>query len=325
MSKNKLLPIACAAWAMLAKQLGKSNQGTHRKYVLNNTATVNAFTVDLEDWFQGLTSTNPSVDRWPTLESRVRPATQRLLSILDQHQVKATFFVLGYVADQQPDLIEQIAAAGHELAVHGYYHRFVFKLTPEEFAEELDRSIEALYSITGVQPLGHRAPYFSINEQSSWAFEILNSRGFRYDSSVFPTRNMLYGYPSAPRFPYYLEGTELLEFPATTVRFAGRKWPVGGGFYNRILPYQMTRYAFYQVNNQGEPAVFYIHPWELDTGQNYKKVTFRERITHYFGRAGLEKKLHKMLSDFRFAPLQELFEKMNSPASVEGEKLVAAT
>ncbi len=292
---------------------------------MQKKAPVNAFTVDLEEWFQGLTSTNPLVDRWPSFESRIVPATHRLLSILDQHQVKATFFVLGYVADRQPALIEQITAQGHELAVHGYYHRFVCKLTPEEFGKELDLSLEALYRLTGFQPLGHRAPYFSINEQSTWAFEVLESRGFRYDSSVFPTRNMLYGYPGAPRFPYQIEGTDLIEFPATTMRFAGRKWPVGGGFYNRLLPYPVTRYALQQVNDQGQPANYYIHPWELDTGQNYQKVTFRERVTHYFGRGGLEQKLHNMLSEFKFAPLQELFEKMNGSAHLDAKKLVAAT
>lgn len=287
---------------------------------MKKKAPLNAFTVDLEEWFQGLTSTNPQVERWPSYESRVVPATRRLLAILSEHRVKATFFVLGYVADHHPQLIEEIAAEGHELGVHGYYHRFVFKLTPGEFKKEIDQTLQAIYRITSINPIGHRAPYFSINEKTKWAFDVLASRGFRYDSSVFPTRNMLYGYPDAPRFPYPLEGLDLVEFPATTMLFAGRKWPIAGGFYNRTMPYPLTRYGIEQVNKQGEPAIIYIHPWELDTGQNYKKVTFRERITHYFGRSGLEQKLHKLLSEFEFAPLQDLLQNMEFAASGKAQE-----
>lgn len=273
---------------------------------MESKTIVNAFTVDLEEWFQGLTSTNPLVDQWPSFESRIVPATRRLLAILREHNVKATFFVLGYVADQHPRLIEEIAAAGHELGVHGYFHRFVFNLSPAEFGQELDRSIEAIYRVTGDMPYGHRAPYFSINENTPWAFDVLASRGFHYDSSIFPIRNMLYGYPDAPRFPYQMDDYDLYEFPATTMIFAGRKWPIAGGFYNRVLPYGIIRHGLQQVNHQNEPAVIYIHPWELDTGQKYGKVTFRERITHYYGRAGLEKKLQNLFSDFQFGPIQDL-------------------
>ncbi len=279
---------------------------------MESKAPLNAFTVDLEDWFQGLTSTNPLVDRWPTFESRVVPATQRLLALLQENNVKATFFVLGYVADQYPELIENIVAGGHEVGVHGYYHRFVFRLTRSEFAQELDQTIEAIYRITDKMPFGHRAPYFSLNSNTPWAFDILASRGFRYDSSVFPTRNMLYGYPDAPRFPYMVDGYDLYEFPATTMLFAGRKWPIAGGFYNRALPYSIIRHGIHQVNNQGKPAIVYIHPWELDTEQNYQEVTFRERITHYYGRAGLEQKLNKLFTDFQFVTIEDLLVRMDT-------------
>lgn len=271
-----------------------------------NNQPKNAFTVDLEDWFQGLTSTNPLVDNWPNYESRVEGATEHLLVILREHGVQATFFVLGYIADRYPTLIEKIVDQGHEIGVHGYYHRFVFKLSPEEFAQELDQTILALHRLTGEQPAGHRAPYFSINTHTPWVFEIMASRGIRYDSSVFPTRNMLYGYPGSPRFPYKEEKTGILEFPVSTARFAGRNWPVAGGFYNRVLPYAFIRKGIKQVNEQGKPAILYIHPWELDTGQKYNQVTLRERITHYFGRKKLEKKLHKLFTDFQFGPLRDL-------------------
>lgn len=274
--------------------------------MIDTMRQLNAFTVDLEDWFQGLTSTNPLVDQWPSFESRVETATRRLLALLRAQDVRATFFVLGYVADAYPGLIEEIAAEGHEIGVHGYYHRFVSQMTADEFARELDQTIDAVMRITGIMPAGHRAPYFSFNAGTPWAFDILESRGFTYDSSVFPTQNMLYGFPEAPRFPYRVPGHKIMEFPATTMTFAGKKWPIAGGFYNRALPYAIIRRGIQQVNQQGEPAIIYIHPWELDTGQVYDQVTFRERITHYHGRRGLEKKLVQLFSDFQFGTLQDL-------------------
>lgn len=285
---------------------------------------LNAFTVDLEDWYQGLTSTNPLVDQWPSFESRVEVNTRRLLEILRNLNVQATFFVLGYVADAYPGLIETIAAEGHEIGVHGYYHRFVSKMTASEFGQELDMSIEALDRAIGITSVGHRAPYFSFNGNTPWAFEVLESRGFLYDSSVFPVKNMLYGFPGAPRFPYQVPGHEIIEFPATTLAFAGRKWPIAGGFYNRALPYSVVRHGIRQVNEQGKPAIIYVHPWELDTEQAYDQVSFRERITHYHGRGGLEKKLVQLLSEFRFGALQDLLMQMNLPSEQRADALEAA-
>lgn len=274
--------------------------------LMESKRQLNAFTVDLEDWFQGLTSTNPLVDQWPDFESRVEANTHRLLQILRDLNVRATFFVLGYVADAHPNLIEIIADDGHEIGVHGYHHRFVSKMTKDEFAQELDLALTVLDRIVGVAPMGHRAPYFSLNSKTSWAYAVLESRGFTYDSSVFPTKNILYGYPEAPRFPFKVQGHNMVEFPATTLSFAGKKWPIAGGFYNRVLPYQVIRHGIRQVNEQGQPAIIYIHPWELDTGQEYGRVTIRERITHYHGRRGLEKKIVQMLSEFDFSALEDL-------------------
>ncbi len=290
--------------------------------MLGNKRQLNAFTVDLEDWFQGLTSTNPLVDQWPAFESRVEENTRRLLTILSERNVRATFFVLGYVADSHPGLIEEIAAEGHELGVHGYFHRFVSQMTADEFAQELDQTLAAIERITGITPTGHRAPYFSLNANTPWAFEVLESRGFSYDSSVFPTKNMLYGFPEAPRFPYKVQGHEIVEFPATTISIAGKKWPIAGGFYNRALPYAVIRHGIRQVNEQGEPAVIYIHPWELDTGQTYDQVTFRERITHYHGRRGLEKKLVQLLTDFQFGTLQDLLAQMKPSLEQRADTMV---
>ena len=283
-----------------------------------NALPLNAFTVDLEEWFQGLTSTNPLVDRWDSFESRVVPATHLLLDILRQYQVRATFFTLGHVADRQPALMETICAEGHELGIHGYYHRFVNRLTPAEFESEVGRSIEAVMRVNGVMPEGHRAPYFSVNASTPWAFDLLAKHGLRYDSSVFPTRNMLYGFPGAPRLPYRLAESAMWELPASTVRVGGKLWPMSGGFYVRALPYVVTRWALRRLQKAGEPAVLYIHPWELDLGQHYNQVTPRERITHYHGRRGLAAKLHKLFSDFRFGPMCDLV------ATLEGETPLAS-
>lgn len=279
-------------------------------------APLNAFTVDLEDWFQGLTSTNPLVEQWPRFESRVVPATRKLLAILRSHRVKATFFVLGYVADHHPALIEEVAADGHELGVHGYWHRFVSRMTPTEFAAELELGMAAVERVYGQRPRGHRAPYFSINASTPWAYACMETAGLAYDSSVFPTRNMLYGFPGAPRFPYRVPGTKLIEFPASTVKFAGRPWPVAGGFYVRSLPYAVTRRALASIQAEGQPAVMYIHPWELDVDQHYRAVTPRERVTHYAGRRGLAHKLERLLTDFRFTTLGDLLVQCESADQV---------
>jgi polysaccharide deacetylase family protein (PEP-CTERM system associated) len=290
---------------------------------VRDSNVVNAFSVDLEEWFQGLTSTNPHVERWPSLESRVVEATDRLLALLRDCNVRATFFVLGHVADHHPDLIWRIADLGHEIGIHGYYHRFVYRLSPDEFRTELERSVEAIERITGEMPAGHRAPYFSINGRTQWAFDQLDAMGLRYDSSVFPTRNQLYGYPEAPRFPYRVPGRNLIEMPASTVRFGGMTLPAAGGFYVRALPYAYTRWAVSQLNRQGRPAIMYVHPWELDLGQTYRRVTARERITHYFGRQSLEAKLRRLLCEFRFTTMRTVLDSLEAESDLIEERVVA--
>lgn len=267
----------------------------------------NAFTVDLEDWFQGLTSTNAQPNNWDRYESRVEANTERLLTLLAEHDIEATFFVLGRVAERHPKLVRRIDAAGHEIAVHGYWHQRVHRLSPELFAAELDRAIAILKPLIGQPVIGHRAPYFSINKQSLWALEILSEKGFHYDSSFYPTRNMLYGFPEAPRFPHRLGGgNRLVEFPVSTARWLGITWPIGGGFYVRALPYPVIRAGIRQLNRQGQPAIIYVHPWELDTEQRYNQVTLRERVTHYHGRKSLEKKLRRLFTEFQFTSLRNL-------------------
>jgi len=270
---------------------------------------LNALTIDLEDWYQGLTSTSRQVGRWPKFEDRVVENTERLLSILDQAEVKATFFVLGYVAEHFPSLIRQVADRGHEIGLHGYHHFQVFRLTPEEFRAEILRGRAVVETAGGKQVIGHRAPMFSINRSSLWALEVLRALGFSYDSSVFPTRNMLYGYPDAPPYPYLPFGNgDFVEFPLSTVRMLGVNWPVAGGFYLRLLPYRLFKGCLRWLNREGRPAIIYVHPWDLDPDHPRPNPTLRERFTHYYNLQGTEAKLAALLRDFRFGPLIDLLD-----------------
>jgi polysaccharide deacetylase family protein (PEP-CTERM system associated) len=270
---------------------------------------LNALTIDLEDWYQGLTSTSQQVDRWPKFEDRIVESTERLLGILDQAEVKATFFVLGYVAEQFPSLIRRVADKGHEIGLHGYHHFQVSRLTPEEFRAEVLRGRAVVETAGGKQVIGHRAPMFSIDRSSLWALEVLRDLGFSYDSSVFPTRNMLYGYPDAPRFPYQPFGNgDFVEFPVSTVRMIGVNCPVAGGFYLRLLPYRLFRGALRWLNREGRPAIIYVHPWDLDPDHPRPNPTLRERFTHYYNLQRTEAKLTALLRDFRFGPLVDLLD-----------------
>lgn len=268
---------------------------------------LNALTIDLEDWYQGLTSTSPKIDMWPGYENRIAANTERLLGILSQAGVKVTFFVLGYVADHLPGLVRRVADEGHEIALHSYHHGRVHQLTPAQFREDVTRGREAVQKAGGKPVEGYRAPMFSINGSSKWALEELSGMGFRYDSSIFPIRNRYYGIPGASRFPYHpFEDNSFIEFPLSTVRFLNITWPIAGGFYGRALPYTLLRAGIRNLNDQGQPAILYFHPWEFDVQQNYKQVTFRESITHYYGRSGLEDKFVRLLQDFKFGPLTDL-------------------
>ncbi len=269
---------------------------------------VNAFSVDLEDWYQGVTSTSARREQWYLFEKRVVQNTLRLLGLLDEYQVKATFFILGCVAKEHPDLVRQIDAAGHEIGVHGYWHRMIHHLSPDQFAQELDLAIDAISPLVSTPLQGHRAPYFSINKSSLWALEILEKKGFRYDSSFFPTRNILYGYPDCLRIPHRPNQRKLVEFPLSVIRLGRISIPFSGGLYIRVLPYSLIRRFIRQTNQKGLPAIMYIHPWELDINHRYNQITMRERLVQYTGRRHLERKLRNLFEEFRFCPLCELLD-----------------
>ena len=261
----------------------------------------NLLTIDLEDWFHGIEIPRSS---WCRFESRVEYSTQRVLDVLDEKKVKATFFVLGHVAETCPALVKRVSEAGHEIGTHGYEHRFVYRLSRSEFASDLVRSIGVLEDLTGIAVTGHRAPYFSINKSALWALDILAQHGIRYDSSIFPIRNYRYGMVNAPRHPHEIHTQHgvVLELPVSTVRQFGSNLSFAGGFYLRFFPYWLIRRAIKRVNNEGYPAIVYLHPWELDTEQPRLALPARIKLTHYHNLHSTESKLRALLDDFDFQP-----------------------
>jgi polysaccharide deacetylase family protein (PEP-CTERM system associated) len=266
---------------------------------------VNALTIDFEDWYQGL---EIPCTEWAGYEDRIERAGHRLLELLASARVRATFFVLGYVAETHPQLVREIAAAGHEVGTHGFSHTLVYRLTPDEFRAEISRSIRLLENLTGSPVLGFRAPFFSITRESFWALDILAECGIRYDSSIYPVTNYRYGIPNAPRWPHRAatQSGELIEFPVSTCRVFGRNLPIAGGAYFRIYPYALTRWAFRRLNRCNRAAAFYLHPWEVDPGHPRIPLPRRIAATHYFNLRGTERKFRRLLTDFRFAPMSEV-------------------
>ncbi|MEE9552883.1 MAG: XrtA system polysaccharide deacetylase [candidate division Zixibacteria bacterium] len=269
---------------------------------------INAFTIDFEDWYQGCEIYK--VDSWHKFKTRIDHYCDQLLQLLDKHNTKATFFVLGYVAEKQPRLVEIIHKAGHEIGSHGYGHNQVYKLKPEEFNEEIVRTNDAIMSITGKHPIGFRAPIFSIIDGSYWAFDILLDNGYKYDSSMFPILNYRHGFVKSDRFRHMISadsGRQIDELPVTTGRLLGVNLPVGGGAYFRVWPYAVTKWGFKQVNKMKQPGIFYIHPWEIDSDPPKTKMPLRIHLTHYHRLGSTLKKLDKLLSDFEFSSVADVF------------------
>jgi polysaccharide deacetylase family protein (PEP-CTERM system associated) len=267
---------------------------------------VHHFTVDVEEYFQ-VSALEPTVRRedWGSYESRVVPSTMRLLEMLEGHGARGTFFVLGWVADRHPDLVWSIAAAGHEVASHGWDHKRVTHTSPEEFRESVRRSKRLLEDLTGDAVLGFRAPSFSIVPGREWALDILIEEGYAYDSSLFPVRRNGYGYRGAPRDPHRIQrpGGKLLEFPPSTLRLGPLQLPAGGGAYFRLLPYGLVARGLDQAAARGVPGTFYLHPWELDAAQPRLAVSRATRIRHYGGLRRTPERLERLLRDYRFQPL----------------------
>ena len=272
----------------------------------------NAISIDLEDWFcvHNLSGVIKPSD-WDNCELRVQQSTERLLALFDKHNTRATFFVLGWVAERLPELIRKIEAAGHEIASHGYNHLLLTEITPEEFEADIAKALEALDKC-GVKsrPIGFRAPSFTVVEKTKpWALPILEKYNFKYDSSVFPIGfHPDYGVADAPLVPYKITD-KLYEFPMSVLELYGRRFPFCGGGYFRLFPYSYTRFCMSKVNKQGRSVVFYLHPWELDPEQpRIKNLSATQKFRHYRNLDQTERRLSRLLDDFEFTTVREVLQ-----------------
>jgi polysaccharide deacetylase family protein (PEP-CTERM system associated) len=280
-----------------------------------NAAMINALTCDVEDYFhvEGFAK-QVSREDWSSYQTRVTQNTRRVLEMLDGFGVKATFFVLGWVADHSPDLVVDIARRGHELAVHGYWHRLVYEQTPEQFKEDISESLKALSrALAGTsfgslaKVIGYRAPSFSITQKSLWALDVLREMGLQYDTSIFPVHHDRYGIPGASAIAHRLENG-LWEFPMGTVSILNKRIPFAGGGYFRLFPLAFTQWAMRRVNREGRPLVFYFHPWELDPGQpRVEGVSITNRFRHHVNIGRTEMRLRRLLGTCAFGPVREVF------------------
>jgi len=283
----------------------------------------NVLTIDVEDYFQvsGFEEHAPRRE-WDDFECRVEANTYRLLELLADCDVTATFFVLGWVADRYPNLVRDIHAQGHEIASHSYWHRLIYSIAPDEFRRDLRQSREVLEDAIGEPVTAFRAPSFSITERSRWAQEILAEEGFTVDSSVFPIHHDRYGIPDAQPRLHQIETAagDLWEFPPSVARFARTNIPVSGGGYFRLFPYRWTSHWLRQINTAGQPFIFYLHPWEIDPEQPRIHAASRlSKFRHYVNLKTTEKKLSRLLSDFRFTTLRDVISAMDAPQSEEVE------
>ncbi|MCH9672001.1 MAG: DUF3473 domain-containing protein [Gammaproteobacteria bacterium] len=268
-------------------------------------------TVDVEEYFQvSAFAGNVARGDWTTLPSRVVASVDRILQRFDESGVHGTFFVLGWIAEQHPDLIRRIASEGHELASHGYEHTRVTDQTRDAFKEDVSKTKKILEDLSGDAVRGYRAASFSINESNLWAHDVLAETGHEYSSSIYPGKHDHYGMPGASRFAFMPRSEGVLEIPVTTVVGAGRRLPAGGGGFFRLLPYQYFSWALSRVNTQdARPAVFYFHPWEIDPDQpRMPNLSLRTRFRHYINLSRFEGRLRRLLNDFSWGPLASIFE-----------------
>ena len=278
----------------------------------------NMMTVDVEDYFQvsGFESV-VTRDSWHEYESRVVRNTQRVLELLDEAGVRATFFVLGWTAEHYPSVVRDIAAGGHYLASHSYWHRLVYRLTPAEFREDVRRAKGVIESISGTPVYGYRAPSFSVVESSLWALDVLIEEGHTYDASIFPIRHDRYGIPDWPRQSALVrrESGSILEVPGTALRTHGATIPLGGGYF-RLFPYSWTRAAVRRMNERDrKAAMFYIHPWEFDPGQPRVAAPLFSRLRHYNQIGQTTSRFRNLLRDFAFGPIEEVALRDHSQAA----------
>jgi polysaccharide deacetylase family protein (PEP-CTERM system associated) len=283
-----------------------------------NAPVVNAMTVDVEDYFQ-VQAFAEAIDRsqWDGMEARVEANTDRILEQFARAGAHGTFFTLGWVAERYPLLVRRIVAAGHELASHGHGHAQVHAIGAEAFRADIRRAKQVLEQIGGVAVRGYRAPTFSIGPRTPWAYDILESEGHSYSSSIFPIRHDLYGEPDAPRFPFHPAGRTLWELPMTTMRLGGRNLPCAGGGYFRLLPYHLYRLGLRRLNRaEQRQGIFYFHPWEVDPGQpRIRRASRAARFRHYVNLSAMPGRIDRLLRDFTWDRVDRAFADVLSSGS----------
>ncbi|MEM7765616.1 MAG: XrtA system polysaccharide deacetylase [Pseudomonadota bacterium] len=270
----------------------------------------NAMSVDVEDYFQVSAFDDIiSRDDWAGIEPRIADNMDRILDVFAEHEVRSTFFILGWVCRRLPQVIKKIAEAGHEVASHGDDHRRVWTKTPDEAFEDFSSTKKLLEDTSGVAVTGYRAPSFSIGARNLWAHDLLQEAGYQYSSSIFPVSHDHYGFPEAPRFPFKFRDDGLLEVPPTTVQRFGRNWPCAGGGYFRLFPYAYTAGGIRHVNQAEQmPAVFYFHPWEIDPDQpRVEGIPLKTRFRHYVNLKRFESRLTRLASEFRWSRMDEIY------------------
>jgi polysaccharide deacetylase family protein (PEP-CTERM system associated) len=274
--------------------------------MMSADAPLNAISVDVEDYFQPEAfARDVPREEWPSYPSRVVDNTHRILEVFARHDVRGTFFVLGWVAERFPDLVREISAAGHELGCHSYWHRPIYSLTPEEFEADTRRAKAAIEAAAGEPIFCYRAPTFSIIKRSLWALDVLAACGFTSDSSIFPIYHDNYGIVGSPVRPYAIHCADAVinEFPMSTFRALNYDFPVGGGGYLRMLPLWFNVYGMKRIIARGDPAMVYLHPWELDPDQPRIRTRLKSRLRHYTNLRGMMGNLEALLQRFRFGTM----------------------
>ncbi|MGH1374011.1 MAG: XrtA system polysaccharide deacetylase [Cellvibrionaceae bacterium] len=296
-------------------------------YLSDNQEMVNAMTVDVEDYFQ-VSAFESTIGRsqWDSIPCRIEKNVEKILALFSSADIKATFFVLGWIAERYPRVVTKIADQGHEIASHGYGHQRIVTQTPSVFREDLLRSKAVLEDLVDQPVIGYRAPSYSIGESTLWAHDILAESGFKYSSSVVPVKHDLYGIPNGDRFPYLTAEGRLLEIPISTVRFFGKNINCGGGGWFRLFPYHFTQWAISSINRKEmRPSVFYFHPWEIDPNQpRVKSASAKSKFRHYVNLSKTSNRLKCLLSDFQWSTMQNVYLNSRMYSEVESPIMEAS-
>lgn len=271
---------------------------------------LNALTFDVEDWFQVAALNNViKYADWDKCESRIVVNMVRILESLSQTKTKATFFVLGWIAERFPQVVKLVYEAGHEVATHGYFHKSISEQSPREFEQDLIHSVRVIEQVIPEKVIGYRAPNFSVSSDTFWIFEVLANHGIEYDSSIFPIKHDRYGAKDFPRFPVCIRLNgykKVVEFPVSTMNLLGRNIPVSGGGYFRLYPYHFIKWAINTINSSGNPVLIFLHPWELDPDLPRVKAGFLSKFRTYANLYLTQERFSRLLNDFQFSSVREI-------------------